>query len=385
MPKKKKMKSETIETQTLYRLAEIEGFEERADGEEKEASRTIRLAFSSEEPVDRFFGTEILDHKRGSIDLDFIKSGRGPLLVDHNPSDQVGVIEKVSIGNDRKGRAVVRFGKSARAEEILQDVKDGIRLNVSVGYAVNRMVLDEANAEGNDTFRVVDWTPLEISVVSIPADTSVGVGRNSDKSFNTIIERSYEMPKENENNGAEETRGGGNDNQGAANAAANQQAPTHSKVDTAAVTAEARDKETSRIRQITALGSQWNATEDAEKHIAEGGSVGEFRAFILENKAGETKPLQGDRAPELGMDEKDTKKYSFVRAINAITNPNDRHAQEAAAFEREVSTEAAKVSGITPQGILVPNDILREKRGMEQRDLNVGTAAQGGNLVGTDL
>ena len=72
-------------------------------------SRTVEIAFSSEEPVERFFGTEILDHESGSVRMDRLTSG-GPLLVDHDPRDHVGVVESAEIGADRRGRAVVRFG-----------------------------------------------------------------------------------------------------------------------------------------------------------------------------------------------------------------------------------------------------------------------------------
>ena len=101
-----------------------------------EDTRTVELAFASETPYERWWGIEILDLAARSVRLGRLSSG-GPLLMDHDTRDQVGVIESIQIGADRVGRAVVRFGKSARAEEIYQDVKDGIRSNVSVGYAIH--------------------------------------------------------------------------------------------------------------------------------------------------------------------------------------------------------------------------------------------------------
>ena len=137
--------SETIQTGMLYRSAE---FERAAVDAER---RTVRLSFSSEEPVERWFGYEILDHSPGSVDLSRIKAG-GALLVDHDTGDQVGVVEEASVGADRKGRATVRFGTSARANEIFQDVKDGIRRLVSVGYRVSKLVtekVEKAEARGD--------------------------------------------------------------------------------------------------------------------------------------------------------------------------------------------------------------------------------------------
>jgi Caudovirus prohead protease. len=100
-----------------------------------EESRTVELAFSSEAPVERAFGLEILDHSESSIRFGRIADG-GAVLVGHNPDDHVGVVESVAVGDDKVARATVRFGRSGRASEVFQDVVDGIRSKVSVGYVV---------------------------------------------------------------------------------------------------------------------------------------------------------------------------------------------------------------------------------------------------------
>ncbi len=74
----------------------------------------------------------------------------------------------------------MRFGKSTLASEELQDVKDRIRQNVSVGYAIHHMTIEDAKDGGLPTARVDDWEPLEISIVGIPADATVGVGRDGE-------------------------------------------------------------------------------------------------------------------------------------------------------------------------------------------------------------
>ena len=99
--------------------------------------------------------------------------------MDHDSRDHVGVIESVTIGADRIGRAIVRFGRSQRADEIFNDVKDGIRNHVSVGYMIHKAILEESGEDG-DIYRVSDWEPFEVSMVSVPADASVGVGRAAD-------------------------------------------------------------------------------------------------------------------------------------------------------------------------------------------------------------
>ena len=142
------------------------------------ASRECELSFSSETPYERWWGIEVLGHKTGEVDLSWIGSGYAPLLKDHEADDQIGIVPKAWLGGDGKARATVRFGKSACAEEQMQDVADGVRVNVSVGYEINELELVKVDGETR-TYRVTDWLPLEISLVSIPADMTVGVGRSA--------------------------------------------------------------------------------------------------------------------------------------------------------------------------------------------------------------
>ena len=147
-------------------------------------ARTVALAFSSEAPYERYFGTEVLDHDSKSIRLARLTNG-GPLLVDHDPTDHIGVIEGVEIGQDKVGRALVRFGKSARAQEVFQDVQDGIRRHISVGYVIHKL---QAEKSGDaEVMRAVDWEPLEVSIVSVPADPTVGIGRSATLEIETEV------------------------------------------------------------------------------------------------------------------------------------------------------------------------------------------------------
>ena len=83
-------------------------------------ARTVQMAVSSETPVARSFGNEILDHSAESVDLDFFGGGAAPLLKDHDPTQQIGVVETVGLDEtDRMLRAQVRFSRSALADEIL--------------------------------------------------------------------------------------------------------------------------------------------------------------------------------------------------------------------------------------------------------------------------
>ena len=140
-----------------------------------EQARTVAIAFSSDKPYRRYFGDEVLQHEQQNVRMQRLENNAA-LLLDHDWTRQIGVVERAWL-EEGKGRALVRFGKSSLAEEIFQDVIDGIRQHVSVGYTVHEYTEDENNA---GLINVTDWEPLEISIVSVPADTDVGVGRNHD-------------------------------------------------------------------------------------------------------------------------------------------------------------------------------------------------------------
>lgn len=313
-----------------------------------EESREVQIAFSSEEGVERWFGEEVLDHSASSVRLGRLNDG-GPLLVDHDPTDHVGTVESASVGDDRVGRAVVRFGRSERASEIFNDVVDGIRKHISVGYRIHKMQPEE---DVENSFRAVDWEPYEVSLVSIPADATVGVGRSSVEEFETEIETKEEPVM------TEEVK---------------VEAPV---VDVAAERDAVRKEEMGRIKGIEALGAMHGEQEMAREFISEGKGVDAFRAALLD----QIKDRPEVERPEIGLEEKEIREFSFFRAINALANPTDRRAQDAAGFEFEASAATADRLGREPSGFFVPEDVLRAKR-----DLTVGTNTAGGHTVATDL
>lgn len=143
-----------------------------------EKERTVWLSIASEEPYERWWGVEILDCRKGSVRDARLKSGMS-LLVGHDSDKQVGVVEDFEITAERKLRVKARFSRSAYAEEIFRDVLDGIRRNTSVGYVIHDLVL-EKQEEDVCTYRVTDWEPYEGSIVAVPADPTVGLGRGAD-------------------------------------------------------------------------------------------------------------------------------------------------------------------------------------------------------------
>lgn len=153
------------------------------------------MSIASEEPVARWYGLEVLSIDKKAIRTERLRR-RAPLLVGHDTSDQVGVIEDFEITASRRLRVKARFSRSARAEEIWQDVLDGIRVNTSIAYVVHDIVLEKRTGDV-ETYRVTDMEPLEASLVPIPADTSVGVGRSNQSS-----EKGTHIMEEHDNAGA---------------------------------------------------------------------------------------------------------------------------------------------------------------------------------------
>jgi HK97 family phage major capsid protein/HK97 family phage prohead protease len=343
MTEKEREDFEGLETRTFA----LE-FERTEDTEE---SRTISMSFASEEPVLRSFGWEILSHEVGDIDFDFIGSGRAPLLLSHDPETQIGVVESASLSEtERKSRAVVRFGNGSLASEIFRDVQDKIRANISVGYTITELMKQDEQREGQDVYRA-KFQPKEISVVSIPADTNVGVGRSE-------IEKSIIESEKMENITTEIV----------SEPVRKDEIDFKKEVDD--ILAQ-RAKDNKEMQQ---LGYRHNLRDFADECIAKNMSLYEFRTKILDKI--ETKPLDSIEDP-LDMKPKEQKRYSFLKALNAAS----RGDWSSAGFEHEMSREMAHKSGKSPQGFFVPDYAWRSdlyNNLPEKREWTVGTDGSGG-------
>lgn len=351
----------------------------RAEAVDAEA-RTVELAFSSEAPVERWFGSEILDHTPRAVRLDRLNGG-GALLVGHDPADQVGVIDSARIDKDRVGRATVRFSRSARGEEIFQDVQDGIRRLVSVGYRIHDLQL-EKSADTGDVYRALDWEPYEISLVPVPADATVGVGRAA------LSPPGEEPPM---TTAADDTIT-------PAAAPATRAAPA-----TLVALPGAQDgmeTERARAREILAVGKQFGLSAEAERAIDTGMSADAFKDQVL-GTLKERGTLRPAESPEIGMSQREVERYSFLRVLLAATDPMNAH--KLAPFEYEASRAAQDKRGDSrpkerEAALTIPVDVLSRGLAVDpaaaasamrmlggRRDLSVGTATAGGHLVATEL
>ena len=311
----------------------------------------LSFSFSSEQPVERWFGTEVLSHDPGAADLSRLNNG-APFLWNHDPDKVLGVLESASINGDRRGYCKIRWSRNAFAVEKRQDVEDGILRNVSFAYSID----DAVDVDGR--IIVTKWTPLETSLVSIPADQTVGLGRSL-PDLNNIPQEA--IPD-------------------SAACAASPEKPMETTLDPEVIRSQAIEAERTRIASIQALGDRLGMTDLARELIDGGKDLNEARAAFLDKQTARgavTAPVV-TQSPEIGLTEKEVKRFSFVRALNYLANPGDRAATEAAKFEIEVGRAAAEKYERSSNGIVVPNEILA-------RDLTVGTASAGGNTVATDL
>lgn len=144
--------------------------------------RKFMLSFSSEEPYERWFGMEVLSHDDEEVDLTRLNS-IGVLLYNHNRDKVIGKVTKAWVENNR-GMAEVEFDTDEESQTILDKVSGGSLKGVSVGYQVKQWEEVKANKKSEDgRFTgpcdiATRWMPYEISIVSIPADSTVGVGRD---------------------------------------------------------------------------------------------------------------------------------------------------------------------------------------------------------------
>lgn len=147
-----------------------------------ENSRTFELSFSSEEPVQMWFGTEILDHSGNAIDMSRMQS-MGIVLFNHDRNRVIGKVKRAWV-EDNRGKATIEFDNDEDSETVRSKVASGTLKGVSVGYRVSNYESVKEGAKSLDgrftgpCYIAKKWQPYEISIVSVPADTTVGVGRD---------------------------------------------------------------------------------------------------------------------------------------------------------------------------------------------------------------
>jgi HK97 family phage major capsid protein len=342
----------------LYRDMDLrvdaEAMSTRAENDDR-----ISISISSETPVERYDWwegeryNEVLDHSPDAIDLGYARDGM-PFLLNHDTGDQIGIIEDVALGADRKLRGMVRFSRAQRAQDVRTDMLDGIRKKISVGYRIDPNNIEKTKRDGESiaTVRVKRWTPMEASSVPIPADYEVGVGRSAKPHAPRSAAPTPPAPK------AKEITVPDNDT---------------AATDTGAAP-EVRDM---RERSEDNSGPSWSDIATAaqihgmQDQVSQWQSEGKQPREILKSIAGEVRERMARGPvvkPRVELTEREQKQYSMARAILSS-------ADGSAGFERDVHEEIARKlpQGYKAQGGFFMPTTIGTRAGLDSKTSTTGT------------
>jgi HK97 family phage major capsid protein len=311
--------------------------EQSKEAQGKRDDDRFAISISSEYPVARWFGKEILDHSAGAIDLSRAKLGLS-FLDSHDAKSVIGIVEKVKVGDDKKLRGQVRFSRSVPAQQIKTDIQDGIRRFISVGYMVNEYTLEKSSKDEGETYRATKWMPMEASSVGVPADPTVGNDRKvGDRQYPVLIRGVSPASEPN---------------------------LKEVKVEPANAATQVTESRTAAA-EIIRLGKVHGIDhEKVVEFVSNGKSVDEFSRFALEEvgKRG-GKPLTqppAENQERLDLTDKEQKEYNIARGImTAVTNieaaSSGGSKKRANSFEMEISDQIeSNWKGARHGGLFVP-------------------------------
>lgn len=323
--------------------------------------RSITFSASSSEPVERFFGTEILEHSERAIDMRRISGRAAPLLFNHSWDDPVGM---VTGGRLEDGRLVVDadFFDTNRADEVQAMIDGGLR-NVSIGYEIHEMREGERGE-----FTATRWEPVEISVVTVPADMTVGIGRSNDESKPVRVIRANSTtattPEKTEVRMDEQTAP-------AAETAEIEIIEEHNPIEF--------DKR--RSDAIVKLAEANHIDNKTTRHwIQSGTDFDQIASDIL--TIHEERGKSASAPALIGMTQKEVGEYSILRAIGAAKANN----WKGAGLEFEAHRALMDRDNLQPhsdQSVYVPMDVQARMPRYGKRDFTAAVAGAAGG-VGTD-
>lgn len=332
----------------------------------REAGNGYALTFpaSSEQPVQRWFGTEILSHASGAVDTSRIDVGAAPLLFNHNWDDPIGMIDG---GRIEGGRLMVdaHLFDTPRAQEVRTMLDGGLR-NVSIGYEIQTI---EENVK-TETYTATRWMPLEVSIVTVPADTSVGVGRAADDTAKPVrlIRIEPETPVVPPPASPAIITSKGAIMAEVLEAPAGQNAGSNT---------DSATQERLRITALETMARQHKVDNEVLRTwINEGLSMDEAAARTLDVLTARAGATQKIAPAEIGMSRSETEKFSVMKAVRAIVAKD----WSKAGLELEAHRAIQQRLGGNPlneQSFYVPLEVQR-------RDMTVAGTSGSNYLVGTD-
>jgi HK97 family phage major capsid protein len=326
------------------------------DDEDAADEERFEIAISSEYPVQRWYGIELLEHSKSAIDLSRAKLGLS-FLDSHDVRQIIGIVDDVRLDGDKVLRGAVRFSRSQKAQDVKRDIKDGIRKFISVGYGVNEWVLEKSSKTEGDTYRATKWTPMEASSVAVPADPTVGHDRSAG-------ERKFPVKFRSSNQNGDTPH-------------------TEARMEPTAQVTESRNAAAEIVRLGKVHGIE---SERVASMISEGMTVEQASRQILDEVAKRgAKPLNTPSTEEnqeretLQLSDREQEQYNIARGIMAHVNEKEGGKRDNC-FELEVSQELEKKHrGATKGGLLVPWSLrmnisrqLQKRAGLDSKTTNKG-------------
>lgn len=342
---------------------------ERSDDQD---SSVIRFPVASDTPIQRWYGKEILSHKKGAMVMGE-RQKTLPLLFNHDRNKLIGIVEKLD-QDEHRTYATVRFSSSEDGQKAKAMVDERVLVNCSFQYEIRDY--DEIRGENREDDQIIatSWEIFEVSLVTIPADSNVGVYRDleTNQKESKMAIRGQENSENKVNDSDQQVRENVRE---AAIAEARRVEVEREKV---------RQDERQRIENIYSLCRQFNI-EDSEREnmIRSNESIENIRSHVLDLLGKRSVSPVGVASrgisEDIGLTAAERSNFNLVRALNAALTGD----WSKAGFEREVSQTLAKRSGRETTGFFMPSDVTM------QRDTTpgyfVGQPTQGGNLVATDL
>ena len=341
---------------------------ERGDSQDE---NRFSFALSSETPVDQWFGREVLKHSDSAIRQGRLKDGI-PLLFNHDPDQHLGVVDKYAI-KDKKLRVEGRWSSSDFAQQKKRDYDDGILKDASAGYNIHKIVRDQAgeNPSQDDTLNVTDWEPMEASLVTIPADPTVGAGRAAVAKIDFPVE--VEVHRRSEPTAAPAAKPSIEVRDMA------EETQLQQKLDEGKLEIARRDR-------IVALASDKDfskhvSMEDVKRALDSGESAEKFtesltRKIVAASDATQVGTAGGNVIEDAG---KEGKRYSVARAYRHAINlraPGTFRAEDAT-LEKEVSDEIGKRIGQRTATLFVPSGVRTVTAGATGTGLTPQTSTVG--------
>lgn len=331
-------------------------------------SRRVTVSFSSEQSVARWYGAEILQHDNDNVDVARLND-IGVSLFNHDRSYILGKIENARLdATEHRCYCDIVFDSDERADLIYQKVESGTLKGVSVGYSVDvweEVITNKQSSNGRFTgpcYIATKWTPLEVSIVSVPADDSVGVGRELENNDNEGDEGQMALfnRRKNEPNFAPEGGAGG------AGERAIPPVVTPPVINLEAERAAAVAAERTRTTEINALCRGFDI--DPTAYINDGTDINAVRTAVLAVQMEKNKPTGGGkRTDDIQITKEEADKIReaasdgiLLRAGVSVEKPADGARELRGLRLRDLAIDCLIRAGKTNVHRLDDNELLRE-------------------------